>query len=62
MSRHRWIDIDEAALWFLVRPEELWCLIQDGLLSSRDRSRDDIVVRVDEVRRLADVFKPRSRY
>jgi hypothetical protein len=59
-----WIEIDEAARWLSTRPDEVICLIQEGLLGSKRSRPADIVVRADEVERLAKAFKvrkPRSR-
>jgi len=55
-----WIDIDEAARWLSTRPDEVNCLIQEGLLVSKRSQHTGIVVRADEVECLAKAFKGRK--
>jgi hypothetical protein len=56
-----WIDIDEAAQGLSTRPDDVICLVQEGLLDSKRRRPADILVRADEVERLAKAFKGRNR-
>ena len=52
-----WIDLDEAARLLSAHPEEMICLIREGLLESKRSRHAGIVVRVDEVERLATAFE-----
>jgi hypothetical protein len=56
-----WIDLDAAARLLSSRPEELICLIREGLLESKGSRHTGVVVRVDEVERLAAAFKGKKR-
>ena len=60
MNTMIWIDLDEAARWLETRPDEVICLIQEGLLDSKRYRHAGIVVRADEVERLAKAFKGRN--
>jgi hypothetical protein len=55
-----WIGLDEAARWLSTGPDEVICLIQEGLLDSKRSRHAGIVVRADEVERLAEAFKGRK--
>jgi hypothetical protein len=60
MNTAIWIDLDEAARRLSTRPDEVNCLIQDGLLDSKRIRRAGTVVRIAEVERLAEAFKGRK--
>jgi hypothetical protein len=63
MSNLIWIDLDVAAGWLSSNRDDVMCLIREGSLGSKRRSRETFVVRADDVRCLAEfwtVRKPRK--
>jgi len=61
MSKFCWIDLDEAAVRLSSTPEDVNSLIQDGLLGGRSFDGTELVVRSDDVDRLADLFTFKKR-
>jgi hypothetical protein len=54
--RSYWIDIDEAASLLGARPEEVLCLVREGILFARGRGRRELVLQAAEVKALAACF------
>jgi hypothetical protein len=59
MTNLIWIDLDEAAGWLSSNPDDVMSLIREGILGSKRRSRDNIVVRADDVSCLAEFWTDR---
>jgi hypothetical protein len=62
MTNVTWIDLDAAAGWLSSNPDDVMSLVRDGILGSKRKSRENFVVRADDVRCLAElwmVIKPR---
>jgi hypothetical protein len=53
MSSEYWISVDEAASWLSFRPEQVVCLVREGILAGRGRRTDDMVVLATDVQQLA---------
>jgi hypothetical protein len=56
------IDLEEAAQCLSTGSDELICLIQEWLFDSKRGRHARIVVRADEIERLAGAFKSRKAY
>jgi hypothetical protein len=54
-----WIDIDDAAGWLSSKPEDVMCLVREGILGSKRARHGNFVVRGDEVSCLAEFWPPR---
>lgn len=53
-----WIGIDEAAASLALRPDQVVCLVRDGILSGRCRGIDEISVLGHDVQRMAKLLPP----
>jgi hypothetical protein len=60
MTNLIWIDLDDAAGWLSTRPDDVMCLIREGVLGAKRRSNENVVVRADDVRCLAEFWTPRT--
>jgi hypothetical protein len=56
MSGFCWIDLDEAAVRLSSTPGDVKSLIDDGVLGARSFDGTELVVRSDDVERLAELF------
>jgi len=56
MSKFCWIDLKEAAVRLATTPDDVTSLIDDGVLGARTFDGSELVVRSDEVERLANLF------
>ena len=67
MTNLIWIDIDDAAGWLSSKPEDVMCLVREGILGSKRGPHEDLVVRANDVRFLAEFWtaitpkRPRTR-
>jgi hypothetical protein len=55
-----WIDLDDAARWLSSKPDDVMCLIREGVLGSKRRPHEDFVVRADDVTCLAELWTPKT--
>jgi hypothetical protein len=56
MNNLIWINLDDAAGWLSSKPDDVMCLIREGVLGSKRRRHENIVVRADDVRCLAQFW------